>query len=119
MILEYIVLLDYASIFIMLLLLSSIMIKKLYVLKSSKIFIALAIMSIFTCIFDILSVSFFNEPYPLEDVYKNVGFAFNNIYYFFRTSTVIVYCLYILQLTDSLKYLLKKPIILIIGLTIA
>ena len=116
MILEYIVLLDYASIFIMLLLLSSIIIKKLYVLKSSKIFIVLAIMSIFTCIFDILSVSFFNEPYPLEDVYKNVGFAFNNIYYFFRTSTVIVYCLYILQLTDSLKYLLKKPIILIIGL---
>ena len=116
MFLEYVVLLDYASIAIMVLLIASIIIKKLYTLKSSKIFIALTIMAIFTCVFDILSVRFFNEPYPLEDIYKDIGFAFNSIYYFFRTSTIIVYSIYILQLTDSLKYVLKKPLLLIIGL---
>ena len=116
MFLEYIVLLDYASIGIMLLLIASILMKKLYVLKSSKIFIIMTVMSIFTCIFDILSVRFFDEPFPPLEIYKDVGFVFNSIYYFFRTSTVIIYSIYILQLTDSLKYLLKKPLFLILGL---
>ncbi len=115
MILEYIVLLDWASIFIMILLIASIFIKRLYTLRSSKLFIALIILSIATATFDILSVRFFDEPFLVEEIYKTMGFTFNNIYYILRTSTIIIYTIYILELTDSFKYFIKRPLILFLS----
>lgn len=114
MILEYIILLDVASICIMLLLIASIVIKKLYTLRSSKIFIALIILSIVTCIFDILSVRFFDEPFPVLEVFKYIGFIFNSAYYICRTTSIVFYTVYILELTDSLKNVLKKPLLFIL-----
>lgn len=114
MILEYIILLDVASICIMLLLIASIIIKKLYTLKSSKIFIALIILTIITCVFDILSVRFFDEPFPVLEVFKYIGFIFNSLYYICRTSTIVFYTVYIFELTDSLKNIMKKPILFIL-----
>lgn len=114
MFLENIIQLDIAAIIIMLLLIGSIIMKKLYTLGSSRIFVFIIIITMLTTIFDILSVVFFNEPYPLENVYKNIGITFNTLYYIFRNLMIFLFAIYLLQLTDSMKKILKSPLLSII-----
>ena len=107
-ILDFVISFDLASIFIMVLLIISIIIKKLYKSDSSKLFIVLIIISLFACIFDILSAHIFNGSYKLTNTIKNLGVIFNTLYYLFRNLMILFFIIYIFELTDSFRLLFNN-----------
>lgn len=114
MILESIFMLDIAALIIIFILIGSIIMKKLYKLKSSKIFLFIIFLTVITIIFDILSELFFNDQYPATIFYKNLSEVFNTLYYVFRNIMIVSFIIYLLSLTDSLDYYFKKPLYIIL-----
>ena len=110
LVLENILLLDYASIAILVILIGTILLKKLYTLTSTKIFVILMFLTLISTIFDIFSVVFFDPKYEPREIYMHVSFAFNCLYYFSRIVTTLVFGIYFYRLTDSIKTLVKSKV---------
>ena len=100
---------DLAAIFIVIALIVAVLIKKMYVNNSSKIYIILISVLLITSIFDAASCF----PTVLNEATLNVATTF---YHLFRNILLVVYLLYVLSICELERILIQKKYLIIIGL---
>ena len=109
---NYILYFDYASILIIILLISSVYLRHLNKSKSSKVFLALLIICFITTFFDILSANLLNKyvDYNIKSFDYNLYFSYllHELYYFFRYLIMFTYVIYVLTFTQSMKMVKKS-----------
>lgn len=99
---------DISAILILILLLSSIVIRKLYVERHSKIFIIMIVMTLISTIFDILSC---------VEIPFVASYISHTLYFVFHTSLSLIFLIYILDLTGILdSFIIKKYKLFLIAL---
>ena len=115
-ILEYLPYYDVAAMFILLLLIISIFLRRLNRAKSSKIFLILLLVTALTDFFDIGSMIIIKHYIKREFMLIDDNFYFSNtwitLFFMFRYSIVYVYTIYILSLTNSLQRIKKSKLFL-------